>query len=304
MRRAPCDIVVLTEFRHNAAGRALLEKLSAVDLVYYVAPPAQARTNTVCIVSRWPLEGAPLPTPPPEVAHRVVFARCGSTYIAGLYFPHRLAKAALFEYLLSLDGLLALPTLLIGDFNTGRHRIDEEGKTFVAADYFERLGAAGWIDTWRRANPYRREFSWYSRKGNGFRVDHAFVSVPLFPRVRGIAYAHSARKNNISDHSMLAIEIIPEELDVRVSAIGQQFLLEAPIIRWPLPHEPELEWEAVVGLPITANAGELTAEMEKLRGDRRYFALCKHCGNRTPVGHMFGDDSCQCCATTEFGVVY
>jgi len=44
------------------------------------------------------------------------------------------------------------PFMFIGDFNTGRHREDELGKTFVCADHFGRLTASGWIDAWRHFN--------------------------------------------------------------------------------------------------------------------------------------------------------
>ena len=112
----------------------------------------------------------------------------------------------------------AEPFLFIGDFNTGRHRMDELGKTFVCAEHFERLTQSGWIDAWRHFNGACLEGTWYSRfpggrKGNPFRLDHAFVSPALLPRLRNCYYSHSEREAGISDHSMIVVEFDDARLD-------------------------------------------------------------------------------------------
>lgn len=105
--------------------------------------------------------------------------------LLGLYFPLRRRKVPLFEYLLRLPAsYLQSPTLLIGDFNTGRHHLDEAGATFVASEYMDRLEAAGWVDAWRQFHPREREYSWFSPKGNGFRVDHVFSTPRLLGAMR------------------------------------------------------------------------------------------------------------------------
>ena len=73
------------------------------------------------------------------------------------------------------------PFLLVGDLNTGAHRVDETGKTFVCAEHFGKLSAPGWTDMWRHHNPGATEWTWYSKlnggaRGNGFRLDHAFAT--------------------------------------------------------------------------------------------------------------------------------
>ncbi len=86
---------------------------------------------------------------------------------------------------------------------------DEEGATFIAADRFAALSEQGWIDTWRAKHGSKREFSWFSAKGNGFRVDHAFASPSLAPRIVSVEYVHSSREGVAapSDHSALTLEI-------------------------------------------------------------------------------------------------
>jgi exonuclease III len=92
-------------------------------------------------------------------------------------------------------------------WNTGAHRLDETGKTFVCAEHFSRLSEIGWTDLWRRDHPATTEWTWRSNQGNGFRVDHAFASPAMLPRVRSCRYSHVERDARISDHSIVIVEI-------------------------------------------------------------------------------------------------
>jgi len=47
----------------------------------------------------------------------------------------------------------------------------------------------------------------YFIPSNGFRVDHAFATPSLVPRVNGCWYSHAERESGTSDHSMLIVEI-------------------------------------------------------------------------------------------------
>jgi exonuclease III len=104
------------------------------------------------------------------------------------------------------------PFLFVGDWNTGAHRLDESGKTFVCDQHFARLSALGWTDLWRHHNPGVTEYTWYSkRKGgvrlNGFRVDHAFATPSLMPRIASCRYSHKERDAGVPDHSMVIVEV-------------------------------------------------------------------------------------------------
>jgi len=46
-------------------------------------------------------------------------------------------------------------------------------------------------------------------RGNGFRLDHAFATPSLLPRVPGCRYSHREREAGISDHSIVVVEIDP-----------------------------------------------------------------------------------------------
>ncbi|MEI7478012.1 MAG: hypothetical protein WCJ81_06050 [bacterium] len=56
--------------------------------------------------------------------------------------------------------------IFMGDFNTGRHFIDERGKTFYCSDCMFDIEQAGMIDVWRYKYKDVREYSRYSNKGN------------------------------------------------------------------------------------------------------------------------------------------
>ena len=61
-------------------------------------------------------------------------------------------------------------------------------------------------------NPGPTEWTWYSTlkggvRGNGFRLDHAFATPSLAPRVTTCQYSHREREGRISDHSMVIVEV-------------------------------------------------------------------------------------------------
>jgi exonuclease III len=104
------------------------------------------------------------------------------------------------------------PFIFVGDWNTGAHWLDETGKTFVCAEHFAKLSALGWADLWRHHNPGVTQYTWYSKfKGgtrrNGFRVDHAFATPSLMPRIASCRYTHKEREAGVSDHSMVILEV-------------------------------------------------------------------------------------------------
>ncbi len=96
---------------------------------------------------------------------------------------------------------------IIGDFNTGKHYIDEKKSIFLCADYISRMEDMGWIDGWRRFHNDKKEYTWYSSKGNGFRIDHIFCT-PSFGKVlKNVVYSHQVREDKITDHSALIIDL-------------------------------------------------------------------------------------------------
>jgi exonuclease III len=71
----------------------------------------------------------------------------------------------------------------------------------------DRVAELGFCDLWRQRYPDGREFSWYSHRGNGFRIDHAFLSPALAKRAGTVRYSHAERLAGLSDHSALILEL-------------------------------------------------------------------------------------------------
>ena len=94
--------------------------------------------------------------------------------------------------------------LIVGDLNTG---LPADGPNLKCGGKMRELLDLGWMDVWRLYNPGTTEFTWYGRS-NGFRLDHAFASPPMFPMVQNAFYSHSEREKGISDHSILIADIM------------------------------------------------------------------------------------------------
>jgi exodeoxyribonuclease III len=101
------------------------------------------------------------------------------------------------------------PYLIVGDWNTGDFPADKSrpGRPFNFTDQHRQLVEEGFVELWRHFHPEGREYSWYRHDGSGFRIDHAFASPPLLPRVIHCRYSHQERVDGASDHSILIIDI-------------------------------------------------------------------------------------------------
>ena len=143
-----------------------------------------------------------------EFKHRALFAQFDGFSIMGLYFAIGKEKSPLFEFL-NHEGaqLMGDYGVLIGDFNTGIHRVDEAKATFNCEPEFRALEDNGCIDTWRSRNPDKREFSWYSNKGNGFRIDHAFATPAMNAYIKDVYYSHEEREQGVTDHSAMVVRL-------------------------------------------------------------------------------------------------
>lgn len=206
------DVVVLSEFRPTSRGQGLLEKLAGLGLSQHACGASldPAHRNTVAIASRFAIDDPRTPIIDSLNVHRVLEARIGGVLVAGVYFPLGGPKVAFWrnEFLPYARERLAEPALLIGDWNSGSHYLDEAGATLDGAAEFEAMSTMGWCDAWRSLNPDGREYTWYSSPhNNGFRLDHAFLSPSLTPRLLWAQYAHEIRRRGVTDHSALVVDL-------------------------------------------------------------------------------------------------
>ena len=103
--------------------------------------------------------------------------------------------------------LAAWRELAIGDFNTCRAHLEEAGAIDPTAHYMDAIDPIGFRDLWRPLYPDRREYSWFSTRNNGFRIDHAFLSQELAACAGTIHYPHEERIAGFSDYSPLILEL-------------------------------------------------------------------------------------------------
>jgi len=200
------EIIVLTEFRENSSGALLTDRLTATGLQRFVAPAQDARKNRVALFAPSSARALPV-SPEDEDAHRIVACEVNGVAIAGVYFAQLAQKATLFDYLNKRLPPLHEDVLVIGDFNTGLHYLDEPGATFACADQFQKMGERGYSDLWRRAHGEgAREYSWMSSQRNGFRIDHAMGTGTIPSRTVACYYDHDTRRD-FTDHSALWVTL-------------------------------------------------------------------------------------------------
>jgi exonuclease III len=202
------DVLVLTEYRSGEAGLRLREALRAMGYTWLspIEPPGIC--NGVLIATR---------ERPGRIAHvsasvpepwRMLTVTVGGLRLFGIYMPNLKAKLPYWEALIEASGPHASRrALALGDFNTCRAYVDEPGATDVTAIFLDRIQTAGFRDVWRDRFPAGREYSWYSHRGNGFRIDHAFATACLARRIGVIRYSHAERLGGLSDHSALLVDI-------------------------------------------------------------------------------------------------
>ena len=192
------DVVALSEFRGTPASRWLADELARQGLACQLttANPAKPAANRLLIASHWPLEQSHLRQAPKEDGKWLLAEVAAPTpfAIGGMYIPN-FATGNRHPYhdatLAVARGWRGLPALLVGDTNTGRIGIDEESPVFSQRDdhWMQSLERAGWHDAFRHLYGETRVYTWYSpNKGNGFRLDEAFVHKSLLPRLVDVRY--------------------------------------------------------------------------------------------------------------------
>ena len=206
-RHAP-DVVALTEYRPKASAD-LCERLHDAGWIHPQLTRANPLTGGVAVLSREPLCDAREDLP--SFAGRMLTVRSaslGATLVV-LYGPLRRESFA--DYwtgaLETLEGMTHEPVLVVGDLNTGEPLLDGPSKRLLCSNYFAEITSMGYADLWRRQHGAdRREYTWYGRV-NPYRIDHAFGSVAIVPRVKSCHYSHTQRERGISDHSVMLIEL-------------------------------------------------------------------------------------------------
>ena len=200
------SVIILTEFRLNNNGVKIKDFLSELGFQHQFTPTDNIKINTVLVASKIEVEfsigiGLGIHT------HRVVSVKWGYFHLIAAYFPQRKEKRAVFNFLSTQLESKPLDTVLIvaGDMNTGIHYLDETANSFFCSNDFQAIQAKGLLDAWRLLNGELREYSWYFRNGNGFRIDHFLINSEYRHLVKDCYYHHKAREEKVSDHSQMVL---------------------------------------------------------------------------------------------------
>ncbi|MYF07839.1 MAG: hypothetical protein F4233_08135 [Rhodospirillaceae bacterium] len=210
-RASAADVLVLPEFK-SSLFKTLVTKQLDEDGYRYYSTSEVSGPNQLGVAVFSCHKATPVPLSPPAIdKHRITALDMGGLVVAGVYFAQGNEKFTLFDFLLSEPQQFSGPTLIMGDFNTGLHFVDETGATLIAESRFKQLADCGWKDLWRVEHGERREYSWISNAGNGFRLDHAFAR-RIKRKVVDCYYDHGTRGTGgavpkLSDHSAMIVEL-------------------------------------------------------------------------------------------------
>lgn len=217
LRSLTPDLVVLSEYRSGPPSQSIATALAAGGLSAQMTTLSELKPNAngLLIASRAPLKRVGLRTRPNEPG-RWLMARERERGIAvgAMHIPnqHTGRKQGYHANVLALaKRWKSGPALLVGDTNSGKSGLDEERPVFIRStdQWFDDLAATNWHDGFRTLHPEAREYTWYSHRQNGFRLDQVFVNAALMPSLRAVHHIwpphpdHPSRRDGLSDHAAL-----------------------------------------------------------------------------------------------------
>jgi len=217
------DLVVTTEVGAVPGGQALIEALGEHGYSSVLAPEPAAPDYRAVLASRGP-SLTPAPTGLGVFGHRgpAATVNLGGQVIGllGLYVPSRGPQQRRNEHkrafqqavTKALPGFLAQfggPVIVAGDLNVVEPGHVPHLPVFGAWEYsfYRSFTGAGMADAYRLTHPHAHDHSWFGRSGNGYRIDHIFISRPHATQVRVCEYLHEPREHALTDHSAMTLTL-------------------------------------------------------------------------------------------------
>ena len=200
------EVAALNEYRNNSSGNKLRTFLLSMGYRYQVVSHAKSHDNSAFLASRYPCSSAIFPGCDPEFDHNIVCGNFPAFDIYSVYFPHK-KKHNLFPFLIEEELNRDRPAIIVGDFNSGINGVDQKGNSFWYSEYFGKLEAVNYIDAFRYIHNDKREYSWFSHQGNGYRYDHTYISRDLVPFIDDCRYLQKWREDGLSDHAPMLLTL-------------------------------------------------------------------------------------------------
>ncbi len=197
------EVVVLSEFRNNDSGQHIRTQLLKAGYRYQYVTAAKVSENSAAIFSKLPGDATLFPQSDSTYPHNILCVEYEAFRVFGMYLPHK-KKHQLFDFLVT-QSEHAKPAIMAGDFNSGKNYVDQKGNSFWYEDKLLELETKAYHDAFRMLHGSKKEYSWYSHQGNGYRYDHTYVHESLAPIIRECYYLHKWREDKISDHSPMVL---------------------------------------------------------------------------------------------------
>jgi exonuclease III len=200
------DVIILSEYQNNPAGNLIRIRLMLDGFHFQSPSTADKDKNGVLIATRSVSSFQPVLHADDGFEECVLECHWNQLILCGVYLPHK-KKHTRFDFLLNAIKTNTASMIIAGDYNTGFNRIDQAGDSFWYEEKLRLLQKLGMKDAYRMFHQDIKEYSWYSHQGNGFRYDHTWVSDDLSDRVIRCEYSHVEREQNLTDHSMMILEL-------------------------------------------------------------------------------------------------
>jgi len=183
-------VVVLSEFKNNANGTVIRTKLLQQGYLHQVVSAATSDLNSVLIASKLPGNSMLFDKSQLTFPQSMLILSLEVFDIYGVYFPHKKKHNS----------------IIVGDYNSGKNFIDQKGNSFWYDNYFFKLEEMDYCDAFRLIHNNKKEYSWFSHQGNGYRYDHTYISDTLKPLVKDCYYDQTSRENKLSDHAPMFLK--------------------------------------------------------------------------------------------------
>ena len=219
------QIIGLSEFRGTPASQWLAAELAKAGFLFQISSvnPNSPAKNALLLASRFALQSVTVPKMPRNPDRWLLAnVKIVPSVILGLmHVPNYTTPTLKYPYLASvlrmIDAWDAGPGLVMGDTNCGERGIDEEKlsppKFQREHDWMVGMEQRGWVDAYRHNQGDKHEYTWYSHRNNGFRLDHVFCSPHLAPAIKAVRHVwgndskQKQRRDSLSDHAAIIVDI-------------------------------------------------------------------------------------------------